>query len=318
MSGCALFSERFASALFLFAGEGIALGKLFGKTWMYDTLVEIVGSILTGIAIYNFAVPAQFPMTGFSGLALIYYRLFRLPIGVMTIVLNIPVAIMCYRVLGRQFFLRSVRCMILSSLFVDYVAPLLPLYTGERFIAAICTGVLGGLGYAFIYMRNSSTGGADFITMALKAKYPHLSLGRFILITDGVVVVLGGIIFKDFDGIVYGMLIDLIFAVIADRIMYGANAGKLALIVTNHGKAVTDRIDELCGRGTTIIDARGGFRQDHRDVVMCACSSKEMFKIMREVKLLDPASFTVILESNEVHGEGFRMVQVAEPEKKDK
>ena len=110
------------------------------------------------------------------------------------------------------------------------------------------------------------------------------------------------------------MMIDLIFAVIADNIMYGANAGKLALNVTNHGKAVTDRIDELCGRGTTIIDARGGFRQDRRDVVMCACSGKEMFAITREVKLLDPTSFTVILESNEVHGEGFRMLRVAQPE----
>ena len=248
-------------------------------------------------------------MTGFSGLALILYRLFGLPIGVMTIVLNIPVAILCYRLLGRRFFLCSVRCMILSSLFIDYIAPLLPVYTGERLIAAICAG----LGYALIYMRNSSTGGADFITLALKAKHPHLPLGRFILITDGVVVVLGGIIFRDFDGIVYGMLIDLVFAVIADKIMYGANAGKLALIVTNHGKAVTERIDELCGRGTTIIDARGGFRQDRRDVVMCACSGKEMFAITREVKLLDPASFTVILESNEVHGEGFRMLRVAEP-----
>ena len=236
------------------------MGKLFGKTWMFDTLVEIAGSILTGVAIYNFALPAKFPMTGFSGLALILYRLFGLPIGVMTIVLNIPVAILCYRLLGRRFFLCSVRCMILSSLFIDYIAPLLPVYTGERLIAAICAGVLGGLGYALIYMRNSSTGGADFITLALKAKHPHLPLGRFILITDGVVVVLGGIIFRDFDGIVYGMLIDLVFAVIADKIMYGANAGKLALIVTNHGKAVTERIDELCGRGTTIIDARGGLR----------------------------------------------------------
>ena len=116
-----------------------------------------------------------------------------------------------------------------------------------------------------------------------------------------------------FDGIVYGMMIDLIFAVIADKIMYGANAGKLALIVTDHGEAVTERIDELCGRGTTIIDARGGFRKDHRDVVLCACSGKEMFTITREVKLLDPASFTIILESNEVHGEGFRMLRVAEP-----
>ena len=290
------------------------MGKLFGKTWMFDTLVEIVGSVLTGIAIYNFALPAGFPMTGFSGLALILYRLFELPIGVMTIVLNIPVAILCYRLLGRRFFFRSVRCMILSSLFIDYAAPLLPLYTGERIIAAVCTGVLGGLGYALIYMRNSSTGGADFITLALKAKRPHMPLGRFIVFTDGVVVLLGGIIFRDFDGIVYGMMINLIYAIIADKIMYGANSGKLALIVTNHGKAVTERIDELCGRGTTIIDARGGFRQDHRDVVICAASAKEMFTITREVKLLDPASFTVILESNEVHGEGFRMLRVAEPE----
>ena len=190
---------------------------------------------------------------------------------------------------------------------------MLPQYTGERLVAAICAGVLGGLGYALIYMRNSSTGGADFITMALKAKHPHLPLGRFIMLTDGIVVVLGGIIFRDFDGIVYGMMINLIFAVIADKIMYGANAGKLALIVTDHGEAVTERIDELCGRGTTIIDARGGFRKDHRDVVLCACSGKEMFVITREVKLLDPASFTIILESNEVHGEGFRMLRVAEP-----
>lgn len=278
--------------------EMVIVGKLFGKTWLFDTLVEIAGSILTGVAIYNFALPAKFPMTGFSGLALILYRLFDLPIGVMTIVLNIPVAILCYRVLGRRFFLCSVRCMILSSLFVDYIAPMLPQYTGERLVAAICAGVLGGLGYALIYMRNSSTGGADFITMALKAKHPHLPLGRFIMLTDG---------------IVYGMMIDLIFAVIADKIMYGANAGKLALIVTDHGEAVTERIDELCGRGTTIIDARGGFRKDHRDVVLCACSGKEMFVITREVKLLDPASFTIILESNEVHGEGFRMLRVAEP-----
>ena len=153
----------------------------------------------------------------------------------------------------------------------------------------------------------------DATGMALKAKHPHLPLGRFIMLTDGIVVVLGGIIFRDFDGIVYGMMIDLIFAVIADKIMYGANAGKLALIVTDHGEAVTERIDELCGRGTTIIDARGGFRKDHRDVVLCACSGKEMFTITREVKLLDPASFTIILESNEVHGEGFRMLRVAEP-----
>ncbi|MBR3544758.1 MAG: YitT family protein [Oscillospiraceae bacterium] len=286
--------------------------KYFGEHWLRDTAVELVGSVLTGIAIYNFAVPAAFPMTGFSGLALILYRLFSLPIGVMTIVLNIPVAILCYRLLGRQFFFKSLRCMVLSSLFIDYVAPLLPLYTGGRLLAAICTGVIGGLGYAMIYITNSSTGGSDFIVMAVKAVRPYVQLGKIIFITDAVIIGLGGLIFKDFDGVIYGLIIDYIYAIVTDKLMYGMNAGKLALVVTDYGKAAADKIDELCGRGTTIIEARGGYRGDHRDVVMCACSTKEMLTVERAVRLIDPNAFTVILESNEVLGEGFKSFRVAQ------
>ena len=286
--------------------------RVFGENWILDTLTEILGSVLTGVAIYNFAVPAAFPMTGFSGLALIAYRLFGLPIGVMTIVLNIPVAILCYRLLGRQFFFKSLRCMVLSSVFIDYVAPLLPLYHGERLLAAICTGVLGGLGYAVIYMRNSSTGGSDFIVMAVKAVRPHVQLGKIIFITDAVIIGLGGLIFRDFDGVICGLIIDYIYAIVTDKIMYGMNAGKLALVVTDHGKATADKIDELCGRGATILEARGAYRGDPRQMVMCACSTKEMLTVERAVKLIDPNAFTVILESNEVLGEGFKNFRVAE------
>ena len=286
--------------------------RVFGENWILDTLTEILGSVLTGVAIYNFAVPAAFPMTGFSGLALIAYRLFGLPIGVMTIVLNIPVAILCYRLLGRQFFFKSLRCMVLSSVFIDYVAPLLPLYHGERLLAAICTGVLGGLGYAVIYMRNSSTGGSDFIVMAVKAVRPHVQLGKIIFITDAVIIGLGGLIFRDFDGVICGLIIDYIYAIVTDKIMYGMNAGKLALVVTDHGKAAAEKIDQLCGRGATIIEAKGAFRGDPRQMVMCACSTKEMLTVERAVKLIDPNAFTVILESNEVLGEGFKNFRVAE------
>ena len=296
----------------VFALGCVDLKRIFCLSWIPDTLTEIVGSILTGVAIYNFAVPAQFPMTGFSGLALILYRLFGTPIGVMTIVLNIPVALICYRLLGRQFFFRSLRCMVLSSLFIDYAAPLLPLYTGDRLLASICTGVLGGLGYAMIYMRSSSTGGSDFIVMAVKAVRPHVQLGKIIFITDAVIIGLGGLIFRDFDGVIYGLIIDYIYAIVTDKIMYGMNAGKLALVVTDHGKAAADKIDELCGRGATIIEARGAFRGDPRQMVMCACSTKEMLTVERAVKLVDPNAFTVILESNEVVGEGFKTFRVAE------
>ena len=302
-----IFLSRIRSFL-----EALDLKKIFGDHWLADTAVELLGSAMTGIAIYNFAVPAAFPMTGFSGLALILYRLLGLPIGAVTIALNIPVAALCYRLLGRQFFFRSARCMILSSLFIDLVAPLLPLYTGSRWIAAICTGVMGGIGYAIIYMRNSSTGGSDFVVMAVKAGRPHLELGRIIFVTDALIVVLGGVLFRDFDGVIYGLVIDYIYAVVTNKIMYGLNAGKLAMVVTSRGKETADKIDELCRRGTTLLEARGGYREEKRDVVMCACSNKDMIHVERAVKLVDPNAFTVILESNEVLGEGFRHVRVAE------
>lgn len=288
--------------------------KLFGKNWITDVMVEIVGSFLTAIALYNFAVPAAFPMTGFSGLALILFRLFKLPIGIMTIVLNIPVAFLCFKRLGHGFFLRSVRCMIISSLFVDYVAPLFPLYTGSRLLAAVCTGVLGGIGYAIIYMRNSSTGGTDFIVMAVKSMKPHISLGKIVFAADALIILLGGVLFDDFDGIIYGMLINYIYALVVDKLMYGMNAGKLALVVTNHSAAVTKKIDEVCGRGTTILRGVGGYTQADRDVLLCACSNKEMYAVEKAIKSVDSGAFTIILESNEVHGEGFRNLRVAQPD----
>ena len=115
-------------------------------------LLEMTGSLLVAIALANFAAAFEFPMTGFSGIALILYRLFHIPLGFTNLILNIPIAIFCYRLLGKQFFYRSLRCMIISSLMMDYLCPLLPVYTGDRLLAALCTGILSGLGYALIYM----------------------------------------------------------------------------------------------------------------------------------------------------------------------
>ena len=288
--------------------------KYLKKELISDISFEILGSFLIAIALYNFALMAKFPMTGFSGISMILYRLFGLPIGVTTIILNIPVAILCYKLLGKGFFLRSVRCMVISSIFIDYIAPLFPVYNGDRLLASICTGVLGGLGYSLIYMRNSSTGGSDFIIMAVKALKPHISLGKIAFLSDVLIIIAGGIIFKDMDGVIYGMIINYIFAIAVDKIMYGINAGKLTLIITNHGSKIANIIDEYCGRGTTIIEAKGGYKQDNRDVVICACSNKEMFMVEKAVKKIDPNSFTIIMESNEVLGEGFKNIRIGEKE----
>lgn len=273
-----------------------------------DLLYEITGSILIAVAVRNFALAAEFPMTGFSGIAIILNRFFQIPIGLSTILLNLPVVVLCYRRIGRSFLLKSFRCMILSSLFIDYLAPLFPFYTGSRLLAALVTGVLGGIGYAIIYTRGSSTGGADFLIMALKSINPHLRLGTIAFSIDIGIILTGGLLFRDFDGIIYGMLVSYLFAHMIDKVFYGINAGKLAFIVTKRGKEISNIIEECSNRGSTILKSRGGYRLEEKETVMVVSNSKQMYRILQQVTEYDREAFIILLEAHEIHGKGFRVL----------
>lgn len=281
----------------------------FDRKACVDILCETAGSALVAAALYNFALHAEFPMTGFSGVAIIFYRLFGLPVGLMTVILNIPVAILCFRLIGREFLIKSLRCMVISSVMIDCLAPLFPVYGGDRMISALVTGTLCGVGYALIYMRGSSTGGLDFLIMAAKAVKPHIRLGTIVFLSDFVIVLAGGLIFRDIDGIVYGMVVNFLCAAVVDRVLCGLNAGKVGLIVTERAAEVCVCIDACSGRGSTILEGRGGYRQDAKQVVMVACSRKEMYPILNAVKQLDAQAFMIVMDSGEVHGQGFRVVQ---------
>ena len=282
------------------------MGKFNLKKLIYDIFIDVLGGILIGIGVYNFAANAAFPLAGISGIALIFYRLFGFPIGWVSMLLNVPIALACYKTLGKGFFVRSVRTVIITSLIIDYVAPLFPVYTGSRMLAALCTGIFSGLGYALIFMNNSSTGGMDFITVAIKVKRPHLTLGKIVFITDAVVVAIGGLIFRDVDGTIYGFVITYLLSFVMDKIMYGIDSGKMTLIVTTKGQEVADKIDQYSGRGSTLLKGKGSYSGIEKEVVMCACSNKQMYAIRKMVKEVDPLAFTVIMESNEVVGEGFK------------
>lgn len=270
-----------------------------------DILSEIIGCTLISLAIQNFAVPAEFPMTGFSGIALILNRFFRVPVGLSTILLNIPVAILCYHFIGKQFMANSLRCMIISSLFIDYLAPVFPLYQGSRLLACLSAGVLGGIGYALIYLRNSSTGGADFLIMALKAKMPHLPLGTIAFTIDVGIIFLGGILFRDFDGIIYGMMINYLFAVAVDKLYHYYNRAKVALIVTKHGETICKIIDDCSNRGSTIFKSQGGYRLEEKQTVMVVSTAKQMYQILQNIREADKQAFIVLSEAREIHGNGF-------------
>ncbi len=272
-----------------------------------DVLTDVVAGALIAAGVYNFALQADFPVAGFSGIAIILYHLLGIPVGIGTILLNIPVAVFCYRFLGRTFFLKSMKTMLISSVIIDYVAPLFPVYEGSRLLAALCMGVLCGTGFALVFMRGSSTGGQDFITMSVKKVKPHVSLGAITGILDIATIILGSaLVFRDVDGFIYGIIVTYLLTVIIDKILYGIDEGKMTLIVTDRGKELAKQIDAYSGRGSTILRGVGSYSGKNKDVIMCACNNKEMYQIKKMVHSLDPEAFTIIVESNEVVGEGFK------------
>ena len=166
-----------------------------------NLLLEVLGCFISAAGIYSFAVASEIPVTGVAGLCAILYRLFGVPMGLSNILINIPIILGSYKLLGRPFFLRSLRCMILFALFTDYVLPYLPEYSGDRLLATLCGGVVSGIGDALIYMQNSSTGGLDFVTMAIKTKRRDLPFGNITFGAALAVILLNGAVFRDVDSI---------------------------------------------------------------------------------------------------------------------
>ena len=272
-----------------------------------DIGTDILGGLFIAIGVYNFAVSSGFPVAGISGIAVVFYYFWKIPIGIMTNILNVPIVIICYRLLGRKFFLKSIKTMLISNIMLDVVAPMLPVYEGDLMLSCICMGVFSGIGYALIYARDTSTGGTDFVMMAVRKWKPHLSLGKLIMIFDFTVVIVGGLLMKgDINRIIYGMIATYILSVGVDKVMYGIDAGKVTLVVTERGQEVADMIAELTDRGSTILKGVGSYTKEEKQVVMCACNNKQMHMVQKAVKEVDKEAFLVTMESSEVRGEGFK------------
>lgn len=286
------------------------------KNKWVNLLLEAIGCFISALGIYSFAVAAGVPVTGITGICAILYRLFGLPIGIATIVLNIPIVLFSYKKLGRAFFLRSLFCMAMFAVYTDTILPNWPVYQGDRLLATICGGVIGGIGDALIYMQNASTGGLDFVTMAIKVKHPHLPFGNLTFAAALAVIVLNGVVFHDVDSVIYGLLFNYLVAAVINKVMFGFASSMLALIVTDNGKAACEEIDRVADRGSTILHGQGGFNGDPKDVVICACSNKQLYEIEQAMKQLDPHCFIIMLQSNEVHGEGFRRLELGKTEEK--
>lgn len=282
------------------------------KTLGIDILFDIVGCVLYGAGIYNFAYASDFAPGGVSGLAILVNTLTKpvisggVPIGLAMLLINIPIILICFRFLGPAYFARSVKTILFSSLIVDTLMPKLWIYQGNPMLAAIFGGILAGAGLSCIYMRDSSTGGSDFIILSIQKTHPQLSLGAVSLAVDGVVILLGGVVYKKVDAALYGMIMTITYSLIIDKIMIGNDSRKQLTIITSKGKEIADCVTHELQRGVTIVSGRGGFTGAEKDLLICVCSKSEVFKIKRAAHELDATSFVMVSSIDAAYGKGFK------------
>lgn len=270
-----------------------------------DLVYDIIGSFFYAVGVDTFAKMANFAPGGLTGLALIMNYLWKTPIGLTTVLLNIPLMLLSYRFLGKTFLLKTIKTMFFCTIFLDIVFPHLPAYSGSQFMAALYSGIFLGIGMALFYMRGSSSGGTDFLAMSIKARRPHLSIGIVTMVIDLVIILLGWPVFGNIDAVLYGLASTFVSSLMIDKIMYGIGSGTLLIIVTVRGQEIARHISKFIGRGSTKLNARGSYTGKNRDVLLCACSKSQAYMVRRMAQEIDRTSFVMITETSEVFGEGF-------------
>ena len=274
-----------------------------------DLLHDVIGSFLYAVGIYYFASNADFAPGGITGVAMIlHHYLPFLGIGAITLIINIPVALICYRLLGRVFFFKSVKSMLISALFMDVIVPLLGTYPDAAtnpMLAALFAGALSGAGLAIIYMPGSSTGGTDFIIMSIRKLKPHLSIGTISIVVDGVVIVAGGFVFGNVNAVLYGVLMTFVSTTVIDKVMYGSGTRRMLLIVSDKAQEIADDIMEEIERGVTLADVRGAYTGQTHQMMMCVCSKVEVFHARRIITRIDPGAIVMLTTVDEAYGKGF-------------
>ncbi len=278
-----------------------------GRNMAKEILLDCLGSLLYAIGIYYFAKNADFAPGGISGVAVIINHFFEfMPIGTVSLLLNIPIIIGSHRYLGTGYLLRTARTLVISAIFMDIVVPMFGMYQGMPLLAAIYAGVFSGAGLALIYNNNTCTGGTDLVIMSARKVKPHMSIGQITMVIDGSIIFLGWIVFGNIDAVLYGFLFTAMSTLVIDKMMSGFNSGKLALIISDHSQAIAASISEKVQRGSTKLMAKGSYSGADKDVLLCACSRAQQVRISRIVKDIDEKAFMIVLDYNEVRGQGFQ------------
>ena len=272
---------------------------------LYEYGIITLGCALYALCFNWFFQPNNISMGGFTGVAQIVNHFIPvLPIGVMSIGLNIPLFIIGVRKQGVKLLISSLYAMSVGSLMLDGLAAVYTFQPMEPLLACVYGGVLLGISMGLMLTVGATTGGTELAARLLKYKFRHIPIGRLCLTIDVIVISLYAMTFHSINNALYGIIAMYISSLAMDTVIYGSINAKIAYIISNHSGAIAGKLLSM-DLGITLLDGHGGFSGDRKQVVLCAFKRSQIAKIKASVTEIDPNAFIIVCDAHEVLGEGF-------------
>lgn len=280
--------------------------KVMGTVWTYFLI-----TIASGIYAFGFNwcyKPNAIAFGGLTGVAqIINHFLPWAPIGTVVILMNIPLFLLGWKLLGGRLLVTSLYAMATSSLFIDLLDGIYAFHPMDQpLLGCIFGGVLLGFSLGLVFIRGATTGGTDLIARLLKLKIAWIPMGRLLMGIDLFVIVAAAIAFQNLYSALYGLVALYISSIVMDSVLYGLDNAKVAYIISDHYREIADSIVKDLDRGVTFLHGEGAYSGAAKKVLMCAFKQRQIVEIKRIVKEMDPQAFIIVCEAHEVLGDGFR------------
>lgn len=264
----------------------------------------VFAAITSAIALNNFLIPANIYAAGINGISQLLSDILNsssgiiIDTGILILLFNIPIAVLGWFKVGRDFTLYSFMTSILISFFT-ILLPINPL-TADPMMNALFGGIISGTGIGFALKYGFSTGGMDIISMVL-AKTTGKSIGTLTFAMNLLIVSSAGFLYG-WEYALYTLVSIYVMTKMIDTI-HTSHQKVTAMIVTNEPDALTKEIHEKLIRGITIIPAKGAYSGTDRSILMVVITRYEMYDLEQAVREADASAFVNFMETNKVLGE---------------
>ena len=264
-----------------------------------------LGAVIYALAFDRFGAPNQIAMGGVTGLAQIVNALVPvLPVGVLSILVNVPLFLAGWRLLGGRLLVSSLYAMAVSSLAIDVIAWMHTFPPMDPILATLYGGAGMGVGLGLVFSQGATTGGTDIIGKLLKLKFPWLPIGKLVMIPDMVVVILAAVVFGTVNAALYGLIQMYLLSKVMDMILYGWDTSRVAYIITDRWEETVQGLLDM-NRGVTLLQGKGAYTGAEKQVLLVAFRQREIVPIKRMLREIDPKAFFIVCDAHEILGEGF-------------